>query len=197
LDEAIAMRPEHLSLYLLEIHEGTPLAEQIRSGRRPKPDDQLAAEMYEIMIDKLTDAGYVQYEISNFSIPGFESRHNSKYWRLDPVFGFGVSAHSFDGSERYANERDTGRYVEMIENGATAEVMREEIDVPSEFAFLGLRLSEGIDLDDYRKIFGIDLIERYGTEIKSAFDSGLNRSMVPLPRGSNKSIVRVLPTCRT
>jgi oxygen-independent coproporphyrinogen-3 oxidase len=173
LDEAIVMRPEHLSLYLLEIHEGTPLAEQIRSGRRPKPDDQLAAEMYEIMIDKLTDAGYVQYEISNFSIPGFESRHNSKYWRLDPVFGFGVSAHSFDGSERYANERDTARYVEMIEKGARAEVMREEIDVPSEFAFLGLRLSEGIDLDDYRKIFGIDLIERYGTEINSSFDNGL------------------------
>ena len=63
--------------------------------------------MYEMMVDRLTRAGYAQYEISNFSRPGFESRHNSKYWRLDPVYGFGVSAHSFDGVQRYANERDT------------------------------------------------------------------------------------------
>jgi putative oxygen-independent coproporphyrinogen III oxidase len=100
LDEAVAMDPEHLSLYLLEIHEGTPLAEQVRSRRRPMPDDDLAAEMYELMIDRLQGAGYEQYEISNFAKPGFESRHNTKYWRLDPVYGFGVSAHSFDGVQR-------------------------------------------------------------------------------------------------
>jgi oxygen-independent coproporphyrinogen III oxidase len=115
LDEAIAMAPEHLSLYLLEIHEATPLAEQLRSGRRPLPDEDLAADMYEMMSDRLTAAGYRQYEISNFARPGYESRHNTKYWRLEPVFGFGVSAHSFDGRERYANERDTAKYVEMIE----------------------------------------------------------------------------------
>jgi oxygen-independent coproporphyrinogen-3 oxidase len=171
--EAVAMMPEHLSLYLLEIHEATPLAEQIRSGRQPKPDDELAAAMYEFMVEELTAAGYRQYEISNFALPGFESRHNSKYWRLDPVYAFGVSAHSFDGRERYANDRDTARYVEMIEKEVTAEVMREEIDAPSEFAFLGLRLSEGIDLEGYRQNFGIDLIERYGSELQSAVDSGL------------------------
>src|SRR5690606_30977955 len=118
-----------LSLYLLEIHEATPLAEQLRSGRRPLPDEELAAEMYEMMMDRLTEAGYRQYEISNFARPGFESRHNTKYWRMEPVFGFGVSAHSFDGRERYANERDTAKYVELIETVGTAEVMREEIDL--------------------------------------------------------------------
>ena len=116
LNEAITMSPEHLSLYLLEIHQGTPLAEQVRSRRQPEPDPELAAEMYELMLDRLAAAGYEQYEISNFSRPGFESRHNSKYWTLDPVFGFGVSAHSFDGRQRYANERDTAKYVEMIES---------------------------------------------------------------------------------
>ncbi len=95
LDEAIALSPEHISLYLLEIHQGTPLAEQVRSGRQPTPDDELAAEMYELMLDQLAAAGYEQYEISNFSRPGFESRHNSKYWTIDAVLGFGVSAHSF------------------------------------------------------------------------------------------------------
>ncbi|PYS99474.1 MAG: hypothetical protein DMF63_11480 [Acidobacteria bacterium] len=171
--EAVSMKPEHLSLYLLEVHEATPLAEQIRSGRQPKPDDELAASMYEFMIEELTAAGYRQYEISNFAMPGFESRHNSKYWRLDPVYAFGVSAHSFDGVERYANERDTARYVEMIETAATAEVMRETIDVASEFAFLGLRLVEGLDLDSYRLRFGIDLEEKYKRELETAADNGL------------------------
>ena len=160
LDAAVAMRPEHLSLYLLEIHEGTPLAEQLRSGRRPMPDEELAAEMYETMIDTLASAGYRQYEISNFSLPGFESRHNTKYWRLEPVYGFGVSAHSFDGVERYANERDTLKYVRMIEEAGTAEVYRERIDKASETAFLGLRLNEGIDLGGYKDHFDTDLNER-------------------------------------
>jgi len=165
LDEAIATRPEHLSLYLLEIHAGTPLAEQVRSGRQPRPDEELAAEMYEMMLDKLAHAGYVQYEISNFSRPGSESRHNSKYWTLDPVFGFGVSAHSFDGRQRYANERDTAKYVELIENKNEAEVMREDIDVASEFVFLGLRMEEGIDLNKFAGHFGYDLQEEYRAEI--------------------------------
>lgn len=160
LDEAIAMEPEHLSLYLLEIHESTPLAEQIRSGRRTPIDDEIAAEMYEMMLDRLAAAGYEQYEISNFAKPGFESRHNTKYWLLDPVFGFGVSAHSFDGRERYANERDTARYVEMIERTGSAETYRETIDLASEFAFLGLRLNEGIILGNYESRFGMNISER-------------------------------------
>ncbi|HLA96168.1 MAG TPA: radical SAM family heme chaperone HemW [Pyrinomonadaceae bacterium] len=173
LEEAIAMQPEHLSLYLLEIHEATPLAEQLRTGRRALPDEELAAEMYEIMIDRLAAAGYVQYEISNFAKPGFESRHNSKYWTLDPVYGFGVSAHSFDGFQRYSNERDTSKYVARVENYAGAEVMRERIDAASEFIFLGLRLNEGIDLAKYRERFGIDLIDKYADAIDRLYDTGL------------------------
>lgn len=181
LDEAIAMQPEHLSLYLLEIHESTPLAEQIRSERQPLPDDELAAEMYELMIEKLAAAGYGQYEISNFSKPGFESRHNSKYWRLDPVYGYGVSAHSFDGHQRYSNERDTARYVERIESFGTAEVNRETIDATSEFVFLGLRLTDGIEMREYFDRFGVDLRARYEEEIENLAEAGLvelsNRSL--------------------
>ncbi|MBX3265845.1 MAG: radical SAM family heme chaperone HemW [Acidobacteria bacterium] len=159
LDEAIAMEPEHLSLYLLEIHESTPLAEQVRSGRRTPIEDELAAEMYEMMLDRLAAAGYEQYEISNFAKPGFESRHNTKYWRLEPVVGFGVSAHSFDGRERYANERDTARYVEMIERTGSAETYRETINLASEFAFLGLRMNQGISVSAYVNRFGSVLME--------------------------------------
>ncbi|MEO8573424.1 MAG: radical SAM family heme chaperone HemW [Pyrinomonadaceae bacterium] len=173
LGEAISMQPEHLSLYLLEIHEATPLAEQIRSGRQPKPDDELAAEMYEHMVEKLSAAGYEQYEISNFAKPGFESQHNSKYWRLDPVYGFGVSAHSFDGYQRHANERDTAKYVQSIEDALSAEVFRERIVVASEYAFLGLRLADGLDLDEYRRRFGFAIEEKYALELQTATDNGL------------------------
>ena len=173
LDEAIAMEPDHISLYLLEIHEGTPLAEQLRSGRRPMPDENLAAEMYEIMLDRLAADGYDQYEISNFSKPGFESRHNSKYWRLDPVYGFGVSAHSFDGFERYSNERDTASYVKRIEEFLTAETTRERIDAASEYLFLGLRLTEGVHLGEYQVRFGVDVGEKYAGELARLIDAGL------------------------
>jgi len=173
LDEALKMQPEHLSLYLLEIHEGTPLAEQIRSKRQPVPDDELAAEMFELMLDRVTAVGYQQYEISNFSRPGFESRHNSKYWRLEPVYAFGVSAHSFDGRQRYANERDTAGYVKLIEEKMTAETMRENIDAASEYIFLGLRMTNGIGLADYQKRFGTLLIQNYGRELESLSESGL------------------------
>jgi len=173
LDEAIAMSPEHISLYLLEIHEGTPLAEQVRSGRRKTIDEELAAEMYEVMLDRLAAAGYEQYEISNFARPGFESRHNTKYWRLDPVYGFGVSAHSFDGRERYANTRDTAAYVDSIREGGSAEISRETINAQSEFIFLGLRLTSGIRLADFETRFGKDLLSTYSAEIDSLTDAEL------------------------
>lgn len=173
LDEAIEMSPDHLSLYLLEIHEGTPLAEQVRSGRQPKPDEDLSAEMYQMMCDRLAAAGYEQYEISNFAKPGFESRHNSKYWQLEPVYGFGVSAHSFDGYQRYANERDTAKYVERIENFGDAEVHRERIDLRSEYVFLGLRLNNGIDFKEYHERFGTSLEASYRSDIDELSDLGL------------------------
>jgi oxygen-independent coproporphyrinogen III oxidase len=173
LDGAISLGPEHMSLYLLEIHAGTPLAEQVHSGRQPQPDPELAAEMYELMLDRLAAAGYEQYEISNFRRPGYESRHNSKYWTLDPVFGFGVSAHSFDGRRRYANERDTAKYLDLIERADSPEVMREATDLASEFVFLGLRLESGIDLSKFTFCFGHDLIEKYSAEISSMVNAGL------------------------
>lgn len=173
LDEALKLKPEHLSLYLLEVHEGTPLAEQIRSQRQPLPDEDLAVEMYKMMLDKIAEKSYVQYEISNFSLPGFESRHNSKYWLCEPVYAFGVSAHSFDGITRYANERDTNRYVSMIESGASSKVFCEISDLKSEKIFLGLRLTKGIDLYAYEKLYGINLRKEYAADLARLEDVNL------------------------
>ena len=177
LEQALALRPEHLSLYLLDVHEGTPLADQIRTGMRPKPDDDLAGEMYAFMIEQVCAAGYEHYEISNFCLPGFASRHNTKYWAGVPYYGFGNSAHSYDGQRRrWANERDTMKYVRMIEKAESPIGERtnlDEEDVRSESIFLGLRLMRGIDLKNYQARFGRDLREQYNGELHRLSAAGL------------------------
>jgi len=177
LDDALKLRPEHLSLYLLDVHEGTPLADQINRGMRPKPDDDLAAEMYATMIDQMCAAGYEHYEISNFCLPGFESRHNTKYWVGSPYYGFGNSAHSYDGARRrWANERDAAKYVEMIARRDSAIVdrtMLSDEETRSEAIFLGLRLMRGIDLQAYESRFGKNLREEYNGELDRLRAAGL------------------------
>jgi oxygen-independent coproporphyrinogen-3 oxidase len=173
VEQAIKLYPEHLSLYLLEIHENTPLAEQIRSSRRPMPDDDLAAAMYEMMIDKLQSAGYLHYEISNFALRGFESKHNIKYWLCQSVFGFGVSAVSFHQGERWGNERNTVRYIELVRLGKSPCAFKEKPNLASETVFLGLRLAQGVNLEDYKKRFGFDLRERFADEFERLREFGL------------------------
>ena len=177
LNEALKLRPEHLSFYLLEVHEGTPLAAQIKRGQQPKPDDDVAALMYRLMLDTAAAAGYEHYEISNLCLPGYESRHNSKYWTGAPVYGFGCSAHSHDGKRtRWSNERDAARYVELIETKSDAVIETEELNeqnVRGEAIFLGLRLMRGVDLRAYRSRFGVDLREEYATDLERLSEAGL------------------------
>ncbi|HEY6189000.1 MAG TPA: radical SAM family heme chaperone HemW [Pyrinomonadaceae bacterium] len=178
LDEALRLRPQHLSLYLLEVHEATPLAEQIRRGALPKPDDDLAALMYELMIEKACAEGYEHYEISNLCLHGYQSRHNTKYWLGEPVYGFGCSAHSYDGERRrWANERDALRYTVLMETGHTPVVETTELDerdAQAEAVFLGLRLLQrGLSLRGYRTRFGTDLRERYARDMARLSEAGL------------------------
>ena len=177
LDLALKLRPVHLSLYLLDVHEGTPLADQIRGRMRPQPDDDLAGEMYQLMVDQVCAAGYEHYEISNFCLPGFESRHNTKYWNGAAYYGFGCSAHSYDGARRrWANERDVAKYVHLIETEQSPVVERTDLndeDARSESIFLGLRLMRGLDLGDYRARFGSDLRDRYDADLNRLREAGL------------------------
>ncbi|MDQ3633040.1 MAG: radical SAM family heme chaperone HemW [Acidobacteriota bacterium] len=193
LDEALNMNPEHLSLYLLEVHEETPLAEQIRSERQPLPDEDLAGEMYEMMIEKVRAKGFEQYEISNFARTGFESKHNNKYWLCEPVFGFGVSAHSFDGiNKRWSNERDTKNYVSLVENGESAVVEIDDLSekqLSAEFAFLNLRLAKGLNLYEFEKKFGINLMDEYTDELRRFEEMGLIKSSEDFLRLTRKGFV--------
>jgi len=177
LARALELRPEHLSLYLLDVHEGTPLAGQIQRGMRPEPEEDVAAEMYLGLVEKVSAAGYEHYEISNFCLAGFPSRHNSKYWMGAPYYGFGCSAHSFDGAQRrWANERDMNRYVGLIDNGGSAIVERTELnedDARSESIFLGLRMMRGVELDHYRVRFGKDLQAEHYDALVRLSEAGL------------------------
>jgi oxygen-independent coproporphyrinogen-3 oxidase len=177
LDEAFSLRPEHLSFYLLEVHEGTPLAKHICQGMQPKPDEDLAVSMYELMLDRATEAGYEHYEISNLCLPGFESRHNTKYWTGAPYYGFGCSAHSYDGLfRRWANERDLMRYVAMIEQDSSAIVSETQLtkeDRQAEAVFLGLRMMQGFSMRDYRQLFGLDIREQHGNDLTRFREAGL------------------------
>jgi oxygen-independent coproporphyrinogen-3 oxidase len=169
MDEALALRPAHLSLYLLEVHEGTPLAAQLREGRWPQPDADVAAEMYQLLIERTRAAGYEHYEISNFCLPGREARHNLKYWTNAPYYGFGSSAHSYDGARvRWSNERDAARYVELMSERGAAVVDRDELtarDAGAEALFLGLRLMRGVDLKAHRELFDVDVRSEYAAEL--------------------------------
>ncbi|HEX8457455.1 MAG TPA: radical SAM family heme chaperone HemW [Pyrinomonadaceae bacterium] len=178
LDEALALRPAHLSLYLLEVHEGTPLAAQLRAGRWPEPDPDTAAEMYRLLVERTRAAGYEHYEISNFCLPGREARHNLKYWTNAPYYGFGSSAHSYDGARllRWSNERDAARYVELIETNGSAIVETHELtarDAGAEALFLGLRLMRGVDLEAHREAFGADVRAVYETDLRRFSEAGL------------------------
>lgn len=177
LRQAIALRPEHLSLYLLEVHPATPLAAQLTQQRFTLPDEDTTAAMYRLLIDEMTRAGYEHYEISNFCLPGFESRHNSKYWTGAPVYGFGCAAHSFDGvSTRWANTRDVLRYIELMEKGESGldevtNLTRE--DLRDERIFLGLRLMRGIAWREYQARFTDDLRDTHNDDLTRLVEAGL------------------------
>lgn len=177
LDQALALRPEHLSFYLLEVHAGTPLADHIRTGKQQVPDDDLAAEMYELMLERADLAGYQHYEISNLCLPGFESRHNTKYWTGQPYFGFGCSAHSFDGRQRrWANERDLNRYADLVERADSPVVESQnlnESETRAEAMFLGLRMMQGISARGLQEQFGFDVESEYRDELARFREAGL------------------------
>jgi oxygen-independent coproporphyrinogen-3 oxidase len=155
LDELLRVRPEHVSIYMLEIDEGSRLGkEALSSGSRYSagelPSDDQSSEYYELACERLAAAGYEHYEISNWALPGRRSRHNLKYWQRAPYLGFGAGAHSFDGAKRWANTHDSAKYVSFIEQGSTAREQIESVTAGQaleEEIFLGLRQLEGIDFE--------------------------------------------------
>jgi len=169
LDELIALAPEHVSVYLLEVDEGSHLgAELLRGGSKYSagavPTDDVMAECYDTARYKLAAVGYEHYEISNFAKPGFASLHNRKYWRRGPYLGFGAGAHSFSGGQRWANAHDSAFYVQAIAAGDIPVEQVQSISADQaldEELFLGLRQLHGIDLGTLQQAYGVALDSRF------------------------------------
>ena len=148
IDATLALGVEHISAYCLMIEEGTPLWKLTIENGEWRIDEELERQMYELLIDKLTTAGYEHYEISNFSKPGYRSLHNSNYWQDIPYIGLGAAAHSYDGKRRSWNVSDIKQYIEAIEQGERP-CEYEDIDDDTHYndrITTALRTSDGLDL---------------------------------------------------
>lgn len=163
------LAPPHVSVYMLEIDEDSRLGQEVllngkRYGAPEVPSDELTAELYETAVEDLRRMGIFRYEISNFARPGFESAHNLKYWRLEPYAGFGVDAHSFDGSVRSQNVESPGEYVDRIRRGESVKRSTTAASRSEEHFFVGLRLSGGIQPNEEEWARFDGPIQRFLTE---------------------------------
>ena len=157
VEAALALAPEHLSLYALTLEEGTPLWK--RRNLVPMADDDALADRYLWAVQRLKEAGLEQYEISNFAQPGWESRHNLKYWRGQEYIGFGPSAHSDFGGCRYSYVSDLEEYIDGMVSGTPIVAESEQIpqkERAREYLIFRLRTTEGIDSEEYRHRFRMD-----------------------------------------
>ncbi len=176
LQEAFALEPDHLSVYLLELYKDAPLLHRINRGELRAIDDELTVEMYFALKDEADAHGFTHYEISNWAKLGFESRHNLKYWTGAPYWAFGVSAAGYDGAQRWSNTRNIHEYLTRIEAGESPVAETETLDaddLQSENLFLRLRLKEGVNLRDHEHRFGVRVTERYADELARLSEAGL------------------------
>lgn len=178
VDQAIALGPEHLSLYMLELYPNAPLRDEMARARWTQAPDDDVAEMYLAALERLDAAGYRQYEISNVAKPQYQSVHNLKYWRDGEWRGFGCGAHSTRGGVRWKNVSRTEDYVTLILGerfpDPMVEIRRLTLDErAAEALFTALRLTEGIDLGGIRSRYGLSLWERYGTDLGPFVEAGL------------------------
>jgi len=198
IERAIALAPDHLSLYLLELYPGSPLKETMaRQAQGPGPkaqgpgsasaqspgprawtqsSDDDAADMYLEALGRLDDAGFEQYEISNVSQPGFSSRHNVKYWQGGSWRGFGCGAHSTVEGRRWKNVAGTGEYVELIRQSRAVAIDVEELSPQArveEALFTGLRLTSGINRRNFLTKYGVEPWSVYGQALEPYVSEGL------------------------
>jgi len=174
VEQAIVLNPKHISAYGLTYEEGTRLWHQRERGEVIEVPEENCIEMYEVLVKLLQSAGFEHYEISNFALPGYHSRHNSSYWDETPYLGLGAAAHSYDGNIRRSNPCDLCEYISRIGSGKTAceqeEMTRwERYD---ERVMLGLRTAAGVDAERLREDFGDAAWAHFNREIQRHVDAG-------------------------
>jgi oxygen-independent coproporphyrinogen-3 oxidase len=176
LETALALEPEHVSAYGLTYEPGTVLTARRDAGKITPIDEDIEADMYEHLLDRLPAAGLRQYEISNFARAGGVCRHNLRYWHNEPCIGVGPSAAGFVDDVRYKNVADTAAYIEALRAGRSARAEEERLTPVHrvrESAMLALRLVEGIDRAAFAARFGVDPVEHFADAVTRHRDAGL------------------------
>jgi oxygen-independent coproporphyrinogen-3 oxidase len=166
----------HVSVYMLDLDDQCPLYARVASGSVRMPDEDLISDLYLETIEALSRSGFSQYEISNFAKPGYDCRHNLKYWQREPVHGLGLGSHSFDGSLRYSNCSEMKDYFDSIDRGKSPINWREPVTVAqslSESLFLGLRLTRGLDWARLCHRYGSDCLVQYESCLRELSEEGL------------------------
>ena len=178
---AAQLAPEHISAYSLIIEEGTPFYEMYGDSEEKRsrgldqpwlPSEEEEREMYYLTRDILSSCGMRRYEISNYALPGYECVHNIGYWRRVPYAGFGLGAASLTGSRRYRTTDDLEAYLRGDDSEKDVVILSEQ-DEMEETMFLGLRMMEGVSLEEFRKTFGISMYSIYGSTIEKLRSLGL------------------------
>ena len=173
--KAIDLDIPHMSLYSLILENHTVFMNRMRRGKLPLPKEELEAEMFEYIIEELEKAGFEHYEISNFSKPGFESRHNLVYWDNAEYYGLGAGASGYVDGIRYKNHGPIRHYLEAVEAGK-ARITEEHLTLEEkmeEELFLGLRKKTGVSKASFEEKFGVSFDQRYGQVVASLTEQGL------------------------
>jgi oxygen-independent coproporphyrinogen III oxidase len=168
VQKLLALRPDHISIYMLDVDDDSRLGHEllsggVRYGAEQVPGEDAQADWFDEARAALASAGYDHYEISNWSLPGHRAIHNTKYWQREPYFGFGSGAHAFNGQERWANTHDPATYVRAVADGQMPIEQRQPLTrqmALEEEIFLGLRLLEGINLSHIERDYSVDLRSR-------------------------------------
>jgi oxygen-independent coproporphyrinogen-3 oxidase len=213
VEQALSLGPEHLSLYALTVEEGTPLARDVALGRTPAPDPDMQADHYEWTCERLASAGYEQYEISNWSKPGYRCRHNLTYWHCREYLGLGAGAHSYLNGVRFAVAAAPSIYLTLVQQSweearegaakmrqvVSGETVTKELAI-SDALILGLRLNDGVSATAFRERFGVELDAAIGDRLADPLEAGLlertGDRLRLTPRGrllSNEVFTRLLP----
>ena len=175
IDYLVERNIKHISVYTLQVEENTQLYKNIKMGKIKPLGDNACIKMYELVNKMLKNAGFVRYEVSNFAVPTYESRHNFKYWKDVDYLGLGVSAHSFLEGYRFNNTPRLDEYIDMINNNQLPVIEKEFIrdsERRTEYIMLSLRLATGLNLEKFRKRFKEDLLKTRANQIQNLVKNG-------------------------
>jgi oxygen-independent coproporphyrinogen III oxidase len=175
IEEVLKLKPEHISSYSLIIEEGTPYFDMKNEGRLNLPDEETERLMFRYAVDRLNEQGIKHYEISNFAKEGYECKHNLTYWMDNKYIGCGAGAHSYIGNKRYYNVNNIHDYINSVRSGNTIQEVIElsKDDEISEFMFLGLRLTNGINKQRFKERFAVCAEDVYLQELSEFVSQGL------------------------